>query len=234
MKNIIYTLVALILFQHQLYAEGAAPDITISGTINGIVTTFIKGIEVPVSGREVTIIYDKNKKKTAKTNDDGVFYIQIKGNDRLPLGRKIKFKISGQDSFILSPYNGEMFPPKELTLSGYELKLVVVSNGSQLQAGPLRASFISRDISNQNKKQRYSVQILSTIDPKKALKIRNEFRNMGYDSFIIHETKENGLVVHNVYSSSFVTFKDANKVKNKIRRLYKKKYKDAFVKLILY
>lgn len=227
MRNIIT--IILLLSPFGVYAEE-----TIYGTINGYVTTYLSnGIEIPVSGRVINILYDNDKRKSGKTNDDGYFHIEIKSTHRIPLGRKVKFTVASEDYFILSPYDGVIFPPKELTSSGYETKLVIVSNGSQLQTGPLKANFINRNVNERNKKQRYSVQVLSTVKYEKAINVRNSFRKRGFDSFIIRKTRENGLVIHNVFSSSFNNFKAANKEKNRVRSSFNKKFNDAFVKLIL-
>lgn len=226
-KHAILTI--LIIFSSACYSKES-----LSGLLNGSVVTFDKnGKEIPVSGRDILLSYESNKFRTAtRTNDNGDFTFHIKENQPLVQGRKIKINIKGDEYFILSPYNGESFPPESLI--SYELKIIVASNGSKIQTGQLYAEFINKDLTKINQRQLYTVQVVSTSSNSQAINVRDFFRKNHYESFIDTVDEENGSVSYKVYISKNENWEQANKLKKSIRRMFSGKYSDAFVKSIIF
>jgi hypothetical protein len=227
MKNLL--LIFLLVWANQCYSK----DI-LAGTLNGTLVTFdTNGKEIPVSGRDIQIFYENNKFRTAaRTNDNGDFTLHIKSNQPIVQGRKLKLIIKGDEYFILSPYNGELFPPESLT--SYELKVIAVSNGSRTQTGPLYAEFTNRDRTKIYQRQLYTVQVISTSSNAQAIKVRDLFISNHYDSFIDAVEEDDGSTFFKVYVSKSNNWEQTNKLKRKIRRIFNGRYSDAFVKSILY
>lgn len=201
--------------------------------LNGTITTYDSiGKEIPWAGNVIEVYYENDKYRTAATTgDQGNFHLRIK--KPMVLGRKVRFNLKVDDYFILSPYNGEFFPPESLT--NFDLKIKVVSNSSKaVQVGPLYANFTNKDRKKAaTQKQLYTVQVVSTTSSKESIKIRNFFVSNGYDSFIDTIKETYGLVTYKVYVTTSTDWETTNKVKRKIRRRFKRKYKDSFVKSIL-
>lgn len=205
---------------------------TVKDWLNGSVSTFdLVGKKIPWSGNVIKISYEREKYRTAtKTNNKGDFHLFIK--KPIVLGTKVTLSIDEDDYFILAPFNGEFYPPRDLT--NFELHIIVVSNSSKVvQVGPLYASFSNQDISKKNQKQMYTVQVVSTTSNLKAAATRDFFRRRGYDSFVDTLKQNFGLAIYKVYVTTSTDWATTNKVKNTIRKGFKRKYKDAFVKSVL-
>ena len=204
---------------------------TIFGLLNGSVVTYNNdGKKIPITGREISIIYnDGMKEEKSRIDERGDFHINIKNEKKLILGKKIKIIIDSKDYFILSPFNGEMFPPE--SLESYELNIVAISNDSKVQTGYFYANFKNRDRNRVNKKQGYTIQVLATHNWSKAVETESFFINQ--NSFKECPKEEN---ICRVYVSFYKNRKDAIRLKNKIKKnfKYKRKYQDIFVKSILH
>lgn len=205
----------------------------LKGIIDGKATIYThEGSQEPFSGNMIQIYYHNGRYSTAATtDDDGVFYIIIDPKKPLVAGSKIKLKLENKNYFILSPFNGEMSAP--ISTSSYELKISVVSNKSVIKTSNLEAEFINRDKNKEKQLQQYAIQILSTNNHVSALMARDFFRSKQYDSFIRKITMKHGLILYKVYSSSYSSWQEANNIKKRIRKSFRRKYKDSFVRLIL-
>jgi len=205
----------------------------IYGRLNGKIITYNSmGKRLPLVGRKIRITYNDGR-ETVKSNnlidESGDFHLTISEKKKMRLGKKIKISIDSKDYFILSPFDGEIFPPE--SLKSYQLNIVVISNDSKVQTGSFYAYFKNRDISRINKKQGYTIQVSATQNWTKAVNVEAFFKN--YNSFK-ECTKEENLC--RVYVSFYKNRKDAIKLKDKIKKDFKLKhqYQDIFVKSILH
>ena len=205
----------------------------IYGRLNGKIITYNSmGKRLPLVGRKIRITYNDGR-ETVKSNnlidESGDFHLKISEKKKMILGKKIKLNIDSKDYFILSPFDGEMFPPE--SLKSYELNIVVISNDSKVQTGSFYACFKNKDISRVNKKQGYTIQVIATQNWNKAVSVETFFKN--YNSFKECPKEEN---LCRVYVSFYKNRKDAIKLKDKIKKDFKLKhqYQDIFVKSILH
>ncbi len=209
----------------------AKPKVEINGLVNGKVITYdSNGKRIPIIGRVVTIIYNDGREHIArKTDEVGDFHLPISPKKKIRLGKKIKIIIDSKDYFILSPFDGEMFPPE--SLKSYQLNIIVVSNDSKVQTGLYYSTFKNRDRNKVSKKQGYTIQILATREWNQAVNEESFFRN--YNSFKEYSEEEN---LYRIYVSFYKNRKDAIRLKNKIKKDFKskRKYQDIFVKSILH
>lgn len=228
MNNITTLLIFIItLIAYPCYSENYNKNVL--GVISGKAIYYDdNGIEQPIIGRNIEIIYNKGlTKRKVNTDTDGEFILAIKNPLPLIKGEEIKIKINDKKYFIISPYNGVMFSPRSLT--NYKLKIVTITNESKIKTNKLSAQFnLSRNIKYYKDSIFYTVQVCSTSSKDEANKKRNYFIKLGYDAFIkesIYDGK------HKVLISQFENKKSANRLKNTIRSKFKKDYGDAFVRI---
>jgi hypothetical protein len=222
-----FIILSIFIFNLDIQAE------EIYGRLNGKVVTYNSvGKRLPIVGRKIKIIYNDGRKSVESNkpiDESGDFHLTIDDKEKMILGKKIKITIDSKDYFILSPYNGEMFPPE--SLKSYQLNIIVISNDSKVQTGSFYANFKNRDRSRANRKQGYTIQVIATRDWTKAVDTEASLKN--YNSFKECRNEDN---ICRVYVSFFQNRKDAISLKNRIKRDFKSKklYQDIFVRSILH
>jgi len=167
-----------------------------------------------------------------KKNSGGRFHLNLlnsKGKPLIKAGEKVRLDVNLSDKwFMLTPFNGEFFLPKNS--KNHDIEVILLANNSQLKRKKSRIKFFNTE----KEKVEYCVQILSVNSPSSARKTRDEFNNKWkkkYNAYIetvtLNRTKiYKVLVTVNPYSKSNIV-----KLRQDIIQVAKYKKLQPFIRL---
>lgn len=151
----------------------------------------------------------------SRTFEKGNFNLK-KSSNKIQIGSEIQLKLSDQNWFIISPFDGKMNVPNK----AQNIKLRVISKQSRVYA----ALFTTiRD---------YSIQVVSTYNESYAIEtlraLRNDkFKDVYYEAHAKGDVPKNGFF-YKVKVGHFKSKAEAVKTLGKIRTKYKN-LRDAFL-----
>jgi len=186
----------------------------------------------PFPVEEVTIGIEGTGSKVEyeiKKNSRGRFHLNLAPNGKILIraGEKVRLNIDLSNKwFMLSPYNGEFFLPKNS--KNHDIEVILLANNSQIKRKHSRIKLFNEE----KEKVQSCIQILSVKSLWSAKKVRDEFNSKWkkkYNAYI--ETVNikgkkifKVLIVVTPYSKFNI-----KKLHQKVRKVVK--YRGAFIRL---
>ena len=183
----------------------------------------VEEVTIGIEGTGSKLEYD------IKKNSGGRFHIDLapKGKVLIGAGEKVRLSIDSSNNwFMLAPYNGEFFLPKDS--KNQDIEVILLANNSQIK----RKHSSIKLFNGKKEKVQYCIQILSVKSLWSAKKARDEFNSKWkkkYRAYIetvkVNENKfYKVLIIVKPYSKFNVKI-----LYQKIRKVFK--YRDAFIRL---
>ena len=176
--------------------------------------------------KQETIYLQKNGKTLpATTDNEGRFHLNFApdGKPLLEAGEMVRLQMNLPDKwFMLSPYNGVMYLPKNFKNANISVKLL--ANKSKI-----KTEYFTISVNNGKREKAQPVIQVGAFDkPENAEKVLRGLRQKRYHKAFIKKIGSK----YKVFISIFKTKNKAKDFLNFFKRKYKKEYPNAFVSLI--
>jgi len=193
--------------------------------IYGKITKFTENGVVYTVKQETIYLQKDGKKLPATTDNEGRFHLNFapQGKPLLKAGEMVRLQMDLPDKwFMLSPYNGVMYLPKDFKNANISVKLL--ANKSKI-----KTEYFTISANNGKREKAYPVIQVGAFDkPKNAKNILRGLRQKHYHKAFIKKIGSK----YKVFISVFKTKSKAKDFFKFFRRKYKKEYPNAFVTLI--